>query len=70
MGVVAEIELRTDDGLNYLVIKVLPYPNAISYRAKYYIRSGATNRELTGNALDEFILRKQGRTWDGLPVPS
>jgi len=25
--------------------------------------------ELTGNALDEFMLRKQGKTWDGVPVP-
>jgi ATP-dependent DNA helicase RecG len=24
---------------------------------------------LTGNALDEFILKKQGRTWDGVPAP-
>jgi len=24
---------------------------------------------LTGNALDEFMLRKQGKTWDGVPVP-
>lgn len=69
MGIVADVDLCTDDGLNYLVITVLPYPNPISYHGKYYIRSGATNRELTGNALDEFMLRKYGRTWDGSPVP-
>jgi len=31
--------------------------------------SGGTTQELTGNALDEFILRKQGKTWNGVPVP-
>jgi len=30
---------------------------------------GSTTQELTGNALDEFLLRKQGKTWDGVPVP-
>jgi ATP-dependent DNA helicase RecG len=33
------------------------------------LRSGSTNQELTGIALDEFILRKYGRTWDSAPVP-
>ncbi|MDR0990041.1 MAG: winged helix-turn-helix transcriptional regulator [Propionibacteriaceae bacterium] len=69
MAIVAEVELRTEDGLGYLVITVLPYPYPISYHGRYYLRSGATNRELTGNALDEFILRRQGKTWDGVPVP-
>ena len=69
LGILADVDLRTDNGLDYLVIKVRPYPNTISYRGIYYLRSGATNRELTGNALDEFMLRKQGRTWDSVPVP-
>ena len=41
----------------------------ISFRGKYYQRSGATNQELKGAALDRFMLRKQGKTWDGVPVP-
>ena len=27
------------------------------------------NQELKGAALDRFMLRKQGKTWDGVPVP-
>jgi len=50
-------------------ITVEPYSHPISYHGKYYYRSGSTNRELTGRALDEFILRKQGKTWDSVPVP-
>ena len=44
------------------------YSFPISCNGKYYLRSGSTTQELSGNTLDEFILRKQGRTWDGVPV--
>jgi ATP-dependent DNA helicase RecG len=43
------------------------YP--VSYKGEYHIRSGSTKQELKGAALDRFLLRKQGRTWDGVPVP-
>jgi len=69
MAIVADVDLRSDDGLDHLVVTVEPYPYPISYHGKYYLRSGATNRELTGHSLDEFLLRKQGKTWDGVPVP-
>jgi len=69
MAIIADVDLREKSGLEYLVVTVESYPYPISYHGKYYYRSGATNRELTGNALDEFILKKQGRTWDGVPVP-
>jgi ATP-dependent DNA helicase RecG len=51
-----------------IAIQVNAYPNAISYRGKYYYRSGSTNQELTGYALSELLLRKYGRTWDSSPV--
>jgi len=38
-------------------------------RGKYYYRSGSTNQELTGYALDELLLGKYGKTWDAVPVP-
>jgi ATP-dependent DNA helicase RecG len=69
MGIVANVNLRRKAGLEYIVVEVGAHPNAISYRGKYYYRSGSTNQELTGYALDELILRKYGRTWDSSPVP-
>jgi ATP-dependent DNA helicase RecG len=69
MGIVADVNLRRKDGFEYIVIDIAPYSNAISYRGKYYLRSGSTNQELTSFALDELILRKYGRTWDSAPVP-
>jgi ATP-dependent DNA helicase RecG len=66
MGIVCEVNL-TDEG--YILITVNHYPHPISYHGRYYIRSGSTTQELTGNALDEFLLRAHGKTWDAVPVP-
>jgi ATP-dependent DNA helicase RecG len=69
MGMVADVSLMTENKKDCIIITIQPYPSPISYHGKYYLRSGATNQELTGNALDEFMLRKQGKTWDSVPVP-
>ena len=45
------------------------YPSPISFRGHYYQRSGSTLQELKGAALDRFLLRRYGRTWDGAPIP-
>ena len=45
------------------------YPSPISHKGEYWVRSGGTNQQLKGAALDRFLLRKHGRTWDGVPVP-
>src|SRR5690606_9554073 len=42
----------------------------ISYKGKYYIRSGSTTQLLNGNALNEFLLRKTGLNWDEVAEPS
>lgn len=41
-----------------------PYP--ISYKGQYHYRSGSTKQELKRAALDKFLLRKQGKHWDGV----
>ena len=69
MGIVVEVNLRAEGGLEMVEVRVPAYPNAISYRGKYYFRAGSTNQELTGYALDELLLRKYGRTHDAMPLP-
>jgi len=69
MGMVADVSLETENQKECIVVEIQPYPSPISYHGKYYLRSGTTNQELTGNALDDFMLRKQGKTWDSVPVP-
>jgi ATP-dependent DNA helicase RecG len=68
-GVLADVNIRSEGEKQYIKIIVKPYPAPVTYHGRYYYRSGSTNQELTGNALDEFILRKQGKTWDGVPIP-
>jgi ATP-dependent DNA helicase RecG len=68
-GVIADVNLIASEGKKYIYIAVKPYPYPISYHGRYYYRSGSTTQELSGSALDEFMLRKQGKTWDGVPVP-
>lgn len=69
MGILVDVNLREADGKEYLQIKISPSPNPISVRGKYYYRTGSTLQELKGTALDQFLLSKQGRTWDSVPVP-
>jgi ATP-dependent DNA helicase RecG len=72
LGVVVQVNLRTDDGPSgHEVLEVVTpaYPTPISYRGHYYQRSGSTLQELKGLALDRFLLRRHGRTWDGAPLP-
>lgn len=69
MGILVCVNLKEKDGMQYLEVVTEAYPYPISLRGKYYLRSGATNQELEGAALDRFMLRRQGKTWDGVPVP-
>lgn len=64
LGITVDVNLIQDNDHHLIEIIVPPYSVAISLRGRYYIRSGSTNSELTGNTLNDFLLRKSGRTWD------
>lgn len=69
LGILVDVHSRQQDELTYLEIVVEAYPYPISYKGQYHYRSGSTKQELKGAALDKFLLRKQGKHWDGVPVP-
>lgn len=69
MGILIDVNLLESDGKEYLQLITSSSPNPISIRGKYYYRTGSTLQELRGTALDQFLLSKQGRTWDSVPVP-
>ena len=69
LGIVVDVNLHDEADLPYLEVVVQAYPNPISYRGHYYMRSGSTLQELKGAALDRFLLGRHGRTWDGVPLP-
>ena len=69
MGIVADVNMKYEGSLEYLEIRVDKYPSLISFRGKYYYRSGSTMREITGKELDKAIFKSQGKTWDGISLP-
>lgn len=69
MGLLVEVNLHTESGQDYIEIKVDKYPFPISYKGKYYYRTGSTMQELNGAALSKFVLASQGKRWDGVPIP-
>ena len=66
LGLVANVNLLQENGANYIEIIVPKYSVAISLRGRYYFRSGSNKIELTGNVLNEFLLKKSGQTWDNV----
>lgn len=66
MGLVIDVNLYEQNGLDYIELVVEPSNVAISYRGKYYYRSGSTLQELNGVSLQRFLLKKMGRSWDDI----
>jgi ATP-dependent DNA helicase RecG len=69
LGILVDVNLKTKAKKSYIEIIVEPYPNPISYSGEYHYRSGSTKQVLRGPTLDKFLLQKQGKRWDGVPIP-
>ena len=69
MGIVVDVNRLTEGDKEYLEINVPPYPIGISCKGVYHYRSGSTKQILTGPALEAFLMRKHGATWDHSPLP-
>ena len=70
MGLLATINLLTEDGKEYLSVSVSAAEQPVSYRGKYYYRSGTTLQEMNGSALQSFLLRKMNLSWDAVVQPN
>lgn len=70
MGIIVGVNLCDEEGKEYIEIDVPSYPIGISCKGVYYYRSGSTRQILTGPALEAFLMRKRGATWDNLPLPA
>lgn len=68
LGIVADVNLHETDGKEYIEIVVSPSNVPIAYKGQYHYRSGSTKQELKGVALQQFILKKMGLSWDDMPV--
>lgn len=70
MGIVPDVNLLNRDGKDYIQIEVEPSNIPIAYKGQYHYRTGATKQELKGVALQQFLMRKMGHTWDDVVIPN
>lgn len=68
LGIIADVNLLTQDGKEYIEICVSPSSYPVNYKGEYHYRSGSTKQLLKGAALTEFLLSKTGYKWDSVPV--
>ena len=68
LGVVEDVNLLTEGDKEYIEIVVSPSNMPIAYKGTYHYRSGSTKQELKGLALQQFIMKKMGHSWDDIPV--
>jgi len=64
LGLVVDVNLHEKNGKRYIEIVVPVSTVPISYHGIYHYRSGSTKQELKGIALQDFLYKKLGRTWD------
>ncbi len=69
IGIMVEVNLHEETGKYFIEIVTHPYSVPISLLGRYYYRSGSTKQELTGASLNEFLLKKSGKTWDDVVEP-
>ncbi|MDR2962835.1 MAG: putative DNA binding domain-containing protein [Bacteroidales bacterium] len=70
LGIVADVNLHKTEQGDYIEIAVESQFNAVNYKGEYHFRSGSTKQELKGAALDNFLLKKQGKHWDSVSIPN
>lgn len=68
LGIVVDVNLLYEGELEYLEIRVKPYPNPISYDGRYYVRSGSTKQLLNGESLTQFLLSKSSSSWESVDM--
>ncbi|MDD4969337.1 MAG: ATP-binding protein [Paludibacter sp.] len=69
MGITDDVNLQQENGNYFIEIVTHSCSVPISLRGKYYFRSGSTKQELAGASLNEFLLKKSGKTWDDVIEP-
>ena len=67
LGVIADVDVEMVKGQEVIKIKVEKSEVPISYDGKFYIRTGSTIQQLSGNELVRFMLKKQRISWNSLP---
>jgi ATP-dependent DNA helicase RecG len=64
LNILPSVELDVNAGHKIIRITIQPSSSPVSFKGKYYLRSGSTVQELRGKELSDFLLRKTGTSWD------
>lgn len=70
LGIIADIKIVKKENCPVIKITVKRYTAPISYKGKFYIRSGSTTSELKGVELSRFLLSRAGTSWDSVIEPN
>ncbi|QHW00257.1 ATP-binding protein [Spirosoma endbachense] len=70
LGIIADVNLREQAGQAYIEIVTQPYEMPVAYHGEYHLRSGSTKQVLKGNALQQFLLKRLGKTFDDVVEPN
>lgn len=68
LSILPDVYLHKIANKEYLEIVIPANATPVSYRNKFYYRSGTVTIELTGSSLHTFLLDKLGGKWDSMPV--
>lgn len=68
LGIVADVNLLTKNGLEYIEIVVNPWAFPVNCDGEYHYRSGSTKQQLRGNALTHFLMTRTGMKWDAATI--
>jgi ATP-dependent DNA helicase RecG len=66
LGLLVDVNLLEKDNNKYIEIVVPISPMPLSYHGEHHFRSGSTKQVLKGAALNDFLLKKIGKTWDDI----
>lgn len=67
LNVVAGVKVKKSNNLETIEVKITQSEAAVSYKGKYYVRSGSTTQELNGSDLQSFLLQKSNKAWELMP---
>jgi ATP-dependent DNA helicase RecG len=67
LGIVPIVRHIKQDDKDIIEITIERSNIPISYKGVFYVRSGATNQELRGIALHQFLMKIFGKSWEDIP---
>lgn len=66
-GIIADVYLLQAGENEYIRIDIPAWPHFVSFKGRFYYRTGSTSQELNGSALQRIMLKKQNTSWDSIP---